>query len=256
MSPPRLQIKVARPPSLRAPVADETHEPVAIAARVNGKVGEIDIYSEIGFWGVTASSFKAALKEVGAVDSLVVNINSPGGDVFDGIAIYNDLVTHQADVTVRVTGLAASAASLIAMAGDRIEMGDSSFLMIHNAWTYAAGDHRAMADVARVLEKINLKLSATYAKRSGQDETEIRDMMDAETWLDSGDAIELGLADAVFDDGEAANAAIDLSQFRNAPAALKKRVTLPVAKPVKKVSQEVDAAILESLKALTQAFAA
>ncbi|MGI9159864.1 MAG: head maturation protease, ClpP-related [Saprospiraceae bacterium] len=231
-------------------------EPFKITARVNGKAGEIDIYSEIGFWGVTASGFKAALKDMGAVESLTVNINSPGGDVFDGIAIYNDLVTHKADVTVRVTGMAASAASLIAMAGDRIEMGAASFLMIHNAWTYAAGDHRAMTDVAKVLEKINLKLSAVYSKRSGQDETEIRNLMDAETWLDSGDAIELGMADAVFNDGEPVNASIDLSQFRNVPAALKKRASRPVAKPSKPAPQKADPAILESLRALTRAVAA
>lgn len=244
--------------------ADEGHEPVAITTRVYGKpgakTGEVDIYSDIGFWGVTAAGFKAALKDMGAVDRLVVNINSPGGDVFDGIAIYNELVGHSADVTVRVTGLAASAASVIAMAGDRIEMGANAFLMIHNAWTVAMGDHRDMRQTADVLEKINSKLVQTYAKRSGQDENEIRDMMDEETWLDSGDAIELGLADASFDDSETdASASIDVSRFQNVPAALAQRMSRAVAKPATttpEASPQYDfAAVINRLQELSATMA-
>lgn len=252
------------PAAHRSPLSNEAIEPVEIATRVHGKagarVGEVDIYSEIGFWGVTAGGFKAAVKGLGAVDTLIVNVNSPGGDVFDGIAIYNDLIAHPADVIVRVTGLAASAASLIAMAGDRVEMGDNAFLMIHNAWTLAMGDHRDMQHVAETLERINFKLVQTYAKRSGQDADEIRDMMDNETWLDSGDAVELGLADAVFDASEIdVSASVDISRFHNAPAALTKRLSRTVAEPARKEPVEQHgydfAAVLERMRLLTETMA-
>lgn len=236
---------------------------MSITTRVHGKAGarhgEVDIYSDIGFWGVTAAGFKAALKGLGELQTLTVNINSPGGDVFDGIAIYNDLLAHPAEVTVRVTGLAASAASVIAMAGDRLEVADNAFLMIHNAWTVAMGDHRDMRQTADVLEKINFKLVQTYAKRSGQDENEIREMMDEETWLDGDTAVSLGLADAVFENESSdVEAAIDISRFQNAPAALVKRLSASTAKPAPAPAEpQYDfATVLDRLRAMSADMAA
>ena len=109
---------------------------------------------------------------------MVVNINSPGGDFFEGVAIYNLLREHQGRVTVQVMGLAASAASVIAMAGDQILMGDGSFLMIHNAWAVAIGNRHDMADAAKLLEPFDTAMAKVYAARSGVTEAEAARMMD------------------------------------------------------------------------------
>lgn len=184
-----------------------------------GDVTEIELYDEIGFWGVSAKEFGQKLRAVsGGVIHL--KINSPGGDVFDGIAMYNDLVNHPAKVHVEVTGFAASAASLIAMAGDEISIADNAFFMIHNAWTLAIGDRNAIGEVADVLEQIDGALALTYAKRTGIDIDEIAQMMDAETWLSGADAVDQGFADNVGAKTEA-KAAFDLSCFANVPEGLR-----------------------------------
>lgn len=200
---------------------------------------EIDIYGEIGYYGVSASQFRQTMKNVSA-ERLIVNINSPGGDVFDGVAIYNDLLAFPGEVVVRVRALAASAASIIAMAGDKIEIASNAFIMIHNAWTVSVGDQRAMTAAATTLAKIDEQLAATYAARADVDAAEAADMMNAETWLNADDAIEMGFADAKFDVTEKAKAAFDLTQFKNVPRALKPRrasqkakVEAPIAAPVK-----------------------
>ncbi len=187
--------------------------------RAAGDVTEIELYDEIGYWGVTAADFRRQLNDVRA-GTIRLLINSPGGDVFDGIAIFNDLVRHSARVEVEVTGLAASAASLIAMAGDSITIADNAFLMIHNAWTLAVGDRHQMRDTADVLEQIDAALADTYAARTGMDRAEVVTMMDDETWMSGKDAREKGFADAVGDALEA-RASFDLSCFAKAPAALR-----------------------------------
>ncbi|MGK2287269.1 head maturation protease, ClpP-related [Pedomonas sp. V897] len=161
----------------------------------------ITIYDVIGedFWtggGVTVNRIDAALRKIGNRD-VTVYINSPGGDVFEGIAIYNRLREHPAHVTVKIMGVAASAASLIAMAGDRIEIGAAAFLMIHNAWVMAIGNRHDMREVADYLEPFDAAMADVYAARSGGSRDEIVAMMDAETWLNGGQAIEKGLADAL-----------------------------------------------------------
>ncbi|HEC0958195.1 TPA: Clp protease ClpP, partial [Klebsiella pneumoniae] len=134
------------------PDALERWEPEVRAA--GNDANSISIYDSIGEnWegtGVTAKRISAALRAIGDKD-VVVNINSPGGDFFEGVAIYNLLREHPGRVTVQVMGLAASAASVIAMAGDEILMGDGSFLMIHNAWAVAIGNRHDMADAAKLL---------------------------------------------------------------------------------------------------------
>lgn len=125
-------------------------------------------YGEIGPWGITAASFKKVLDTVSA-DELTLNINSPGGDIFDGLAIFQDLLAHKANVVVRVTGLAASAASIIAMAGDKIEIAEHAFVMIRNAWSVAIGDTREMTARAKLLKKIDselVRLRDAYRRRS------------------------------------------------------------------------------------------
>lgn len=157
---------------------------------------EVSIYDEIGGWGVTAKDFIDSIRpHKGKV--LNLSINSPGGDVFAGIAIYNALRMHGADVNVRIMGVAASAASLIAMAGTTITMPENTFLMVHNPWTFAMGNADELRDMADVLDKISSSLVGTYVARTGKSEDEIKQMLADETWLTATEAVEAGFADEV-----------------------------------------------------------
>ncbi len=162
----------------------------------------ISIYDTIGDnWegtGVTAKRISAALRNIGARD-VVVNINSPGGDFFEGVAIYNMLREHKAKVTVNVMGLAASAASVIAMAGDEIRMGEGSFLMIHNAWAIAIGNRNDLADAAARLAPFDDAMAAVYASRTGISKADAAALMDKETWIGAAQAIEDGFADGMLE---------------------------------------------------------
>lgn len=167
------------------------------------KGATISIYDMIGVdpWtgdGVTAKRVAGALRSIGE-NPVTVNVNSPGGDMFEGLAIYNLLREHPAEVTVRVMGLAASAASIIAMAGDRVEMGLGTFLMIHNSWGMVVGDQQDMRSAATVFAEFDAAMADIYAARTGRDAAEVGAMMAAETWLRPESAIEAGFADGTFD---------------------------------------------------------
>jgi ATP-dependent protease ClpP protease subunit len=164
----------------------------------------ISIFDVIGedFWtgeGWTARRMAGVLRSIGKQD-VVVSINSPGGDFFEGVAIYNQLREHPARVTVKVMGLAASAASLIAMAGDEIQIGRGAFLMVHNAWAQAVGNRHDMRGVADMLEPFDEAMSDIYAARTGRSKKKMAELLDAETWLNSAQAIDLGFADKITDD--------------------------------------------------------
>jgi ATP-dependent Clp protease, protease subunit len=146
--------------------------------------------------GVTAKKVAAQLRAIGD-RPVEVQINSPGGDMFEGLAVYNVLREHSQEVTIKVMGMAASAASIIAMAGDRVEIGAASFLMIHNCWVVAAGNRHDMAEVAAYLAPFDQAMADVYAARSGRDAAEVAKWMDAETWLSGSLAIERGFADAL-----------------------------------------------------------
>lgn len=157
---------------------------------------EIAIFDEIGAFGVTAKDFIAALGSLTA-SHITLSINSPGGSVFDALAIYNAVKQHPAKVTVKVLGLAASAASLVTMAGDKIVMPENAFMMIHNPMAGFFGNADAMREMADVIDKIGASLVATYAQRTGQAEDKIRELLAAETWLDAQEALALGFADEI-----------------------------------------------------------
>lgn len=146
--------------------------------------------------GVTARRISAALRSIGA-NPVTVHINSPGGDFFEGLAIYNLLRAHSKDVTVKVLGVAASAASIIAMAGDRIEVPLAGFLMIHNAWVMAVGDRNDLRDFADTLDQFDSAIASVYAARTSKEPKAIGKMMDKETWIGGQDAIDQGFADAL-----------------------------------------------------------
>lgn len=158
----------------------------------------ITIFDVIGedFWsggGITAKSVASQLKAIGG--AVEVQINSPGGDVFEGFAIYNVLREHPYPVDVKVLGMAASAASVVAMAGDNIQIGASAFLMIHNCWVMAVGNRHDMRETAAFLEPFDQALRAVYVARTGGKEAEIGGWMDAETYMAGQDAIDRGFAD-------------------------------------------------------------
>jgi ATP-dependent protease ClpP protease subunit len=176
----------------------------AIRASANQDGTVIDILDVIGedWWtgeGITAKRVSAALKSSGDV---TVNINSPGGDVFEGIAIYSLLQMHPGRVVVNVLGLAASAASVIAMAGDTIAMAPASFLMIHNTWMLAAGDRHDMTDASAFLAPFDSALADLYAARSGAKASDVSAMMDDETWMSGSEAVAKGFADAMLTAGD------------------------------------------------------
>src|SRR5690606_6330080 len=144
---------------------------------------------------VTPKLFWEELQKLGATKELKVYINSPGGDVFAGQAIYSMLSRCQAQVTVYVDGLAASAASLIAMAGDRVIMPRNAMMMIHNPWTYAWGDANAFLQIAAELEKIREAMIPVYQAKTGLTKDEISKLLNDETLMTACDALELVFAD-------------------------------------------------------------
>ncbi len=158
----------------------------------------IDILDPIGEWydGMTAKKMAVKLQKVGNQD-IIININSPGGDVFDGIAIYSLLKSHKGKVTVNIIGLAASIASIVAMAGDEIYIADAGFLMIHNAWSIQVGNRHDMAKMAADLEPIDKSLNLVYSTRTGIPKAQIAKMMDAETWITAEDSIGMGFVDGI-----------------------------------------------------------
>lgn len=164
----------------------------------------ISIYDVIGqdWWtgeGVTAKRVGGALRSIGK-KPVTIDINSPGGDMFEGLAIYNMLREHPAEVTVRIMGMAASAASVIAMAGDRVEMGLGAMLMIHNSWGGVVGNHHDMREAADLFAEFDAAMADVYAARSGREVSDIRALMDAETWMRFDQAHDLGFADGSFDE--------------------------------------------------------
>lgn len=160
------------------------------------KTPVLSIFDDIGAYGVSAKSFLNDLRTV-TTDEVDVEINSPGGDVFAGLAIYNGLRASGKKINVKVLGLAASAASLVAMAGDTIEMPENTFMMIHNPWGFAMGGADEMRNTADVLDKIGAGLVSTYAKRTGKTDQEITALLDAETWMTAQEAVDAGFATSV-----------------------------------------------------------
>lgn len=159
----------------------------------------ISVFDVIGFdwWtgeGVTSKRIAAALRHMGP-GPVTVNINSPGGDAFEGMAIYNMLREHDGEVTVKVLGLAASAASIIAMAGDTVQIARAGFLMIHNTWVVAAGNRNDLREIAEWLEPFDAAMADIYTARSGLEAKDVSALMDAESWINGSSAVERGFAD-------------------------------------------------------------
>jgi len=177
---------------------------------------EISIYDEIGAYGVSAKAFLADLGKLPDKAPLTLRLNSPGGSVFDAVAIYNALQRHTGNVTVSIDGIAASAASYIAMAGDEIIMPENAFLMIHDPSGMVMGTSADMRSMAEALDKIGASLLRGYAAKSGKAEKDIAKLMAKETWLDAAEALEMGFADTMAEPVKMA-ASFDVSRFQNTP---------------------------------------
>ena len=188
-----------------------------IRARDGG--AEVLIYDEIGAYGVSAKGFLAELGALPDETAIDLRLNSPGGSVFDAVAIHNALSRHAGPVTVWIDGIAASAASYIAMAGDAIVMPENAFVMIHDPSGMVIGTAADMRDMAGTLDKIAGSMLRGYAARSGRPEDEIAALMTAETWFGAAEALEAGLATRLAEPVRIA-ASFDIARFRNAPPEL------------------------------------
>jgi ATP-dependent protease ClpP protease subunit len=187
----------------------------------------ISVYDVIGYdyWsgeGVTAKRVAGALRAMGK-GPVTVNVNSPGGDMFEGLAIYNLLREHEGEVTVKVLGLAASAASVIAMAGDTVQIARAGFFMIHNAWIMAAGNRNDLREYADWLEPFDAAMADIYSARTGEDIKAIAKLLDAESWIGGTQAVEDGFADDLLpsDQVEQKGAKANASAVRRIEAALR-----------------------------------
>lgn len=191
------------------------------------KSADVYLYDIIGdSWdGTTAKQFAADLKAMGTVETLNIFINSPGGSVFDGVAIYNTLIRHRAQKKVMIDGLAGSIASVVAMAGDTIEIAKNGMMMIHNPWAIMMGNAKDLRREADVLDQIGATILLTYVDRTNTKEAQLQEWMDAETWFSAEEAVAAGLADSI-SERELQVAALTqnadtFKQFKNVPASFK-----------------------------------
>lgn len=212
--------------------------------------GELMLYGDIAsstWWGdeITPKDFKADLDNLGDIQALNIYINSSGGDVFAGQAIYSMLKRHSATKNVYIDGLAASIASLIAMAGDRIIMPANAMMMVHRAWTVAMGNSNDFRKLAEDMDKIDESIITVYEAKTGMKQEDIIPLLDAETWMTAQDALDNGFCDEIEEEKQVAASLydgflningvnMDLKRFKNAP----KLIFLP-----KTMNQESDVPI-------------
>lgn len=204
-----------------------------------GDNAEVFIYEEIGIWGITAKDFIDELSALSNIKTISLRINSPGGSVFEGNAIYNAIKRHTAHVTAHIDGIALSMASVIAMAADEVVMAENSLIMIHNPVGGVYGSSADMRSSADLIDKIKITVVNAYAKRTGISVEEISNLMDSETWFDADEAEEFGFSDRTDEEIEmAASFDLDKYKFQNTPtnykSSLKKETLKPSAKVVTK----------------------
>jgi len=197
------------------------------SAKAQGTEAEVWLYDEIGegwFSGLSAKQFAKDIKALGNIEKIILRLNSPGGDVFEGVAIYNILKQHKASVIVQVDGLAASIASVIAMAGNEIKMAQNAMMMIHEAWTFCVGPASELRAAADMIEKVNGSIVGTYMTRATIGQEKITELMRNETWMTADEVVSYGLADALTEPVQLA-AHFDMARFkyRNVPDIYKKQ---------------------------------
>lgn len=203
------------------------------AKKDDPSVGELMLYgdiSEYSWWedDVTPKQFKEDLDALGDISELKIYINSGGGDVFAGQAIYSMLKRHSATKTVYIDGLAASIASVIAMAGDKVIMPKNAMMMVHKCWTIALGNADDMRKIADDLDKIDESIIAAYVEKTGLETDDVIELMTDETWMTAQDALDYGFADEIEESKQVAASMknglllingqeMDVSRFKNVP---------------------------------------
>ncbi len=190
------------------------------------QTADIYIYDEIGGWGISARRFTEDLISLGNLSHINLHIHSPGGEVFDGIAIYNQLKNHSATITVYIDGLAASMASVIAMVGDTVIMPKNAMMMIHKPWGVSWGDANDMREYADLLDKLENVLIPAYVAKTGKTTEEITAMLEQETWLDGDECVEHGFADKVIEPVKAMASLTSkrIEEFSSMPSLTSKRI--------------------------------
>jgi ATP-dependent Clp protease, protease subunit len=209
---------------------------------------EIWIYEEIGqdFWtgsGVTSKNFQKELSAITA-KQIDLHINSPGGAVFDGVAIYNLIKQHPANVTTYIDGIAASIASIIALAGNKVVMAENALYMMHNPSGVVMGTAADMRSLADVLDKIRGTMTGVYAAKSGRADDEISALLDAETWMTAAEAKEFGFVDEIADEMDLAACArfvpiMAKAGFKHIPKSINASTAAPTAKDAEKGLRDV-----------------
>lgn len=206
----------------------EKADKVGFTAKADAGELVLQVYDVIGedFFGegITAANFSKAIEDAGEISKVTLRINSPGGDVFEATTIYNMLRGLGKPINALVDGVAASAASVIAMAGDTITMGQGAVMMIHNAMALAFGNAAEMREMADVLDTVSGSIADIYVARTKQDKNVVQKLMDAETWMDAADAVAKRFADgkakAELKPKAAAASAFNLSVYNNVPESL------------------------------------
>jgi ATP-dependent Clp protease, protease subunit len=208
----------------------ERGQKVTIKAETGSDITHIYLYDAIGgWWGVDAATF---VKDLAAITTanIVLHINSPGGDVFDGRAIATAIKQHSATIVAQIDGLCASAATYVSAACDSVTMADGGFYMIHEGWTLAIGNKRDMDKTRALLAKVDDTILNDYEKKTGLDRAQLNSWMEEETWFTAAEAKQHGFIDSILnDDASSNNSTIDapnnrkrwnLSAYTNTPAAL------------------------------------
>lgn len=211
--------------------------------RIENKADEstIYIYDEISWFGISAQKF---VEDLGAIKAKTIHlrINSPGGAVFDGTAIYNALQQHEAKIITHIDGLAASISSVVALAGDEVRMGENAFFMVHEPWSLVIGMADDMRKEADLLDKVGGTIANVYQGKTGKSLQEILDYMAAETWFTAQEALEAGFIDKIEKDrDEKAQSSLnlfDLSVFANVPDKLKNIRQAPSVRDIERILRD------------------
>ena len=214
--------------------------------KAEGKQAEILLYDVInGFGGITAKEVVQDLQKLGDVPNITVRINSPGGSVFEGTAIYNALKSHPAKIDVFIDGMALSMASVIAMAGDKITIAENAMIMIHEPSISVSGTAKRLRKTADTLDKTKQSILTSYVKRTGKSEDEVAVLMALETWMTADEALEHGFVDEI-SESKGPVAEFDLSHFgfKRVPDGMVPKK----AEPEKVVTKTVDEAVADERK--------
>uniref|UniRef100_A0A6M3ISR0 Putative protease n=1 Tax=viral metagenome TaxID=1070528 RepID=A0A6M3ISR0_9ZZZZ len=235
----------------------KTKSPYGIKNKASADESTVYIYDEISWFGIDAEQF---IKDFQAIKSSTIHIriNSPGGAVFDGTAIYNVIKQSKAYTISHIDGLAASISSVISLASKEVRMADNAFMMIHEPFSLVIGTAQDMRNEADLLDKVTGTIAKTYVQKSGKDETEIKDMMAAETWMTAQEALDNGFIDKIEEDDkkEDKSSAVmfDLSAYANVPAALKERKEAFSARDIEKILRDGGVPVRQAKAILSEGF--